>query len=180
MSDKKKELLKKLQALAERGVSGERETAERKLKELIKKYGIEEEELNEDKIIDFDFKYHSEWEKKLLRQLFYKMFGKAYREKNYIYRYGKGSRTTYGIQCTKAEGLQLRVEYDFYRELFKEEFDLFLSAFIQKHNLFSLRPEDIPEGHDPTEEELKQYARMQQMMNGMQDKKLNPMIEERS
>lgn len=89
MSDKKKELLKKLQALAERGVGGERETAERKLKELIKKYGIEEEELNEDKIIDFDFKYHSEWEKKLLRQLFYKMFGKAYREKNYIYRYGK-------------------------------------------------------------------------------------------
>lgn len=59
MSDKKKELLKKLQALAERGVGGERETAERKLKELIKKYGIEEEELNEDKIIDFDFKYHS-------------------------------------------------------------------------------------------------------------------------
>ena len=80
----------------------------------------------------------------------------------------------------KAEGLQLRVEYDFYRELFKEEFDLFFSAFIQKHNLFSLRPEDIPEGHDPTEEELKQYARMQQMMNGMQDKSLNPMIEERS
>lgn len=32
MSDKKKELLKKLQALAERGVGGERETAERKLK----------------------------------------------------------------------------------------------------------------------------------------------------
>lgn len=63
MSDKKKELLKKLQALAERGVGGERETAERKLKELIKKYGIEEEELNEDKIIDFDFKYHSEWGK---------------------------------------------------------------------------------------------------------------------
>lgn len=57
---------------------------------------------------------------------------------------------------------------------------LILSAFIQKHNLFSLRPEDIPEGYDPTEEELKQYARMQQMMNGMQDKSLNPMIEERS
>ena len=38
----------------------------------------------------------------------------------------------------------------------------------------------MPEGHDPTEEELKQYARMQQMMNGMQDRSLNPMIEERS
>lgn len=45
MTDKQRELLKKLQALAERGVGGEKETAERKLKQLIKKYGIEEAEL---------------------------------------------------------------------------------------------------------------------------------------
>ena len=180
MDEKKKELLKKLQALAERGVGGEKETAERKLKELIEKYGIEEEDLNEDKIIDFDFKYHSEWEKNLLRQLFYKMFGKEYREKSYIPRYGKGSRTTYCIRCTKAECLQLRVEYEFYSELFKEELDLFLSAFIQKHNLFSLRSDDIPTGYEPTAEDRERYARMRQMINGMQNKDFNPMIEERS
>ena len=49
MTDKQRELLKKLQALAERGVGGEKEGAERKLKELIKKYGIEEDGLLEDK-----------------------------------------------------------------------------------------------------------------------------------
>lgn len=48
--DKKKELLKKLQALAERGVGGEKESAERKLRELIKKYNIDEAELAEDKL----------------------------------------------------------------------------------------------------------------------------------
>lgn len=40
MSEKKKELLKKLQALAERGVGGEKETAERKLRQLMEKYGM--------------------------------------------------------------------------------------------------------------------------------------------
>lgn len=62
MTDKQRELLKKLQALAERGVGGEKETAERKLKQLIKKYGIEEAELSEDKIMEFEFKYHNKWE----------------------------------------------------------------------------------------------------------------------
>lgn len=83
MTDKQRELLKKLQALAERGVGGEKETAERKLKQLIKKYGIEEAELSEDKILDFDFKYRNKWEMQLLRQLFYRMFGKEYRSKTY-------------------------------------------------------------------------------------------------
>ena len=54
MTDKQRELLKKLQALAERGVGGEKETAERKLKQLIEKYGIEEAELSDDKPMDFE------------------------------------------------------------------------------------------------------------------------------
>lgn len=70
MTDKQRELLKKLQALAERGVGGEKETAERKLKQLIKKNGIEEAELSEDKIMEFEFKYHNKWEMQLLRHYF--------------------------------------------------------------------------------------------------------------
>lgn len=177
MTDKQRELLKKLQALAERGVGGEKETAERKLKQLIKKYGIEEAELSEDKIMDFDFKYHSKWEQKLLRQLFYRMFGLEYREKTYVYRYGKGSKSIYGIARTQAEGLQLQVEYDFYKALWEEELDLFQQAFIQKHRIF-----DPNGGSDDTEltpEEIERILRMQQMMNGMQDKSLNPLIEEK-
>lgn len=175
MTDKQRELLKKLQALAERGVGGEKETAERKLKQLIKKYGIEEAELSEDKIMEFEFKYHNKWEMQLLRQLFYRMFGLEYREKTYTYISGKGSKSIYGIACTQAEGLQLQIEYDFYKALYKEEVELFQSAFIQKHRIF-----DPHGGSDDTEltpEEIERIMRMQQMMNGMQDKSLNPLIE---
>lgn len=42
MDDKKKQLLNKLKALAERGVGGEKETAQRKLQELMEKYEIDE------------------------------------------------------------------------------------------------------------------------------------------
>lgn len=175
MTDKQRDLLKKLQALAERGVGGEKETAERKLKQLIKKYGIEEAELSEDKIMDFDFKHHSKWEKQLLRQLFYRMFGREYRSKTYIYRCGQGSRTTYGIACTQAEGLQLQIEYDFYRALFEEELELFQSAFIQKHRIFD--PNGGSDNAELTPEEIERILRMQQMMSGMQDKSLNPLIE---
>lgn len=60
--DKKKELLKKLQALAERGVGGEKETAERKLRQLMEKYGIDEMEFAEDKLEEFEFK----WQRRLI------------------------------------------------------------------------------------------------------------------
>lgn len=177
MTDKQRELLKKLQALAERGVGGEKETAERKLKQLIKKYGIKEEELSEVKIMDFDFKYHSKWEKKLLRQLFYRMFGLEFQKKTYAYRFGPGSKSIYGITCTQAEGMQLQIEYDFYKAIWEEELDLFQQAFIQKHCIF-----DPNGGSDDTEltlEEIERILRMQQLMSGMQDKTMNPLIEEK-
>lgn len=175
MTDKQRELLKKLQALAERGVGGEKETAERKLKQLIEKYGIEEAELSDDKPMDFEFKYKGEWERKLLRQIFYKMFGENFRSKTYVYRYGQGSRSIYGIRCTQAEGLQLQIEYDFYKSLYEDELELFRDAFIQKHRIFD--PNGGSDDKEYTPEEIERLLRMQQMMNGMQNKNLNPLLE---
>lgn len=117
-ADKRIKLLKKLQALAERGVGGEKETAERKLNQLIEKYGIDEAELSDDKVVFFDFEYRNKWEQQLLRQLLYRMFGPEFCSKIYTYKYGKGSKSIYRIECTQEEGLQLRVEYNFYRTLF--------------------------------------------------------------
>lgn len=162
MTDKQRELLKKLQALADRGVGGEKEGAKRKIKELIKKYGIEEEELLEDKEEEFEFHFKGEWEKKLLRQLFYKMFGLAYAQKTYGYTRGKGSKSTYGIYCTRAEGLQLQVEFEFYKSLYYEELELFQDAFIQKHKIFDLN--DRSDDKEYTIEEKQRIARMFQMM----------------
>ena len=56
MDDKKKQLLNKLKALAERGVGGEKETAQRKLQELMEKYEIDENDLSDDKKEKYQFK----------------------------------------------------------------------------------------------------------------------------
>lgn len=174
MIDKKKELLKKLQTLAERGVGGEKEGAQKKLEQLMKKYGFEEAELSEDKEEDHDFRYHNEFEKKILRQLFYKIVP-DYRSHTYTYRCGKGSKSTYGIRCTKAQALQIRIEYEFYCALWGEEVDFFMSAFIQKHRIFALPTKEEDGDSEPMERE--DIMRMLAMMEGMKNKSINPMLE---
>lgn len=173
MADEKKiEFLKKLQTLAERGVGGEKLGAQRKLEELLKKYNIEEKDISDDKQEEFEFKFSTPFEKKLLYQLFYKIVPE-YQSKVYKYIYGKGSRSICGIKCTKSEGLQIQIEYDFYRELWKEEEDFFFKCFIQKHGIF---------GKSSTEENKtkltkEEIMRMQSMMQGMTDKTMHMMIE---
>lgn len=51
-------LLKKVRALAEHGVGGEAENAEKLLARMMKKYGISEEELDEETRVRHDFTYH--------------------------------------------------------------------------------------------------------------------------
>lgn len=57
-------LLKKVRALAEHGVGGEAENAEKLLARMMKKYGISEEELDEETRVRHDFTYHGGEEKK--------------------------------------------------------------------------------------------------------------------
>lgn len=174
VDQKKLDLLKKLRELAERGVGGEKEGAQKTLERLMKKYNIQEADLSEDVEEDHDFRYRNEYEKLLLRQLFYKIVPE-YKKKAYTYRCGRGSRTTLGISCTKAQALQIQIEYDFYRALWKEEVDFFMDAFIQKHRIFREPTEGggTDEGKMSKEELLRMFA----MMEGMQDKSIKPMIE---
>lgn len=61
-------LLKKVRALAEHGVGGEAENAEKLLARMMKKYGISEAELDEETRVRHDFTYHGGEEKKILKQ----------------------------------------------------------------------------------------------------------------
>ena len=163
--DKRKELLKKLQALADRGVGGEKDAAKAKLDRLIKKYGIDMAELDDDREEPKEFRYHTKQERKLLLQLFYKIVPN-WTEKLFTLSYGAGSKTTLGIYCTKAQAIQIEVEYDFYRQLWEEEQEFFLNCFIQKHSIFSMNPKDAKESTLTREEQM----RMASIINGLQDK----------
>lgn len=60
IDEKKIELMKKLQRLAERGVGGEKEGAQKKLQQLMKKYNIEESDLSDDKLEDHEWNTRKE------------------------------------------------------------------------------------------------------------------------
>jgi len=169
-SEKNLEVLKKLKALADRGVGGEKENAQALLEKLLKKYHVDIAELDDDVLEDHEFKYSTPFEKRLLFQLVYKICDGR---RTYRIAWGKGKNTVFGCTCTKAEALQITVEYDFYRELWNEECSFFFDAFIQKHQIFDTKP-----GHKTTERDDDYIFRMSMMINGMQDKSLNPMIEE--
>lgn len=101
-------LLKKVRALAEHGVGGETENAEKLLARMMKKYGISEEELDEETRVRHDFTYHGGEEKKILRQVVYKVTGGYAYELVYTAS-GRKVRTQLGADCTPAE--KVEIEY---------------------------------------------------------------------
>lgn len=170
MGSRKIELIKKVKALADRGVEGEKESAIKLLKKLMDEYGIDDADLSGEKEESHSFSYCGEFEKKLLVQIFYKHFP-DFRNRVYSMRRGKGSRSTFFIDCTKIKAIEISIEFDFYRELWKEEVNFFYSAFVQKHYIYPKNSEvkaktlSVEDGY-----------RMQMMMEGLQDKTLKPRI----
>lgn len=159
----KSALLKKIRALAERGVGGEAENAEEILRRLMEKYGVSEDELDEEERRRHDFEYHGKEQETLLRQVVYKVTGGyAY---NLVYRAsGRRVKTRLGADCTAAEKVEIEFLFDFYTRLWERERAAFLSAFIQKHRIFAIR-DDI----EPQEVSREELLKMQALMLGMSD-----------
>ena len=156
-------LLKKIRALAERGVGGEADNAEEILRRIMEKYGVSEDELDEVERRRHDFEYHGKEQETLLRQVVYKVTGGyAY---NLVYRAsGRRVKTRLGADCTAAEKVEIEFLFDFYTRLWERERAAFLSAFIQKHRIFAIR-DDI----EPQEVSREELLKMQALMLGMSD-----------
>lgn len=154
-------LLKKVRALAEHGVGGEAENAEKLLARMMKKYGISEAELDEETRVRHDFTYHGGEEKKILRQVVYKVTGGYAYELVYTAS-GRKVRTQLGADCTPAEKVEIEYLFDFYKRLWEKEKDAFLAAYIQKHRIFAIRA-DVEPQEISREEALKMGALTQGM-----------------
>ena len=139
MDEKTIQRMKKLQALAERGVGGEKETAEKMLQRMLEKNGIRSlDELQSEEYEYVLFPYNGKYEMKLLKQCIYKVLTAA---GDRTYYRTKGKRQKLGIYCTKAQKIEIQLEFDFYRKVFYEELDIFMSAFINAQKIF---PQDAP------------------------------------
>lgn len=67
-----KERLKKLYALALRGVGGEKEQAQAILDKLLKKYAMTLDDLDDEVIQEYDLEYHGKEQDRILMQTAYK------------------------------------------------------------------------------------------------------------
>ena len=130
------EKLGKVKALADRGEGGEKESAERTLAALMKRYGVTEEELEDTRATIHWIRYKTDWERRLLGQLAYMHLGTGH-SFGCVGRYTKRPRKELGIECTPAQYIEIEADFAFYSEAMKEEMELFYSAFLQKNELFS-------------------------------------------
>lgn len=127
------EKLKKLKALAERGVGGERETAMKIYKELLEKYEISEAEAIEDAVTKHWFSYRTELEEELLTQIFYKVTGS---NKYYVYTGQYKRRKKRGCDCTEIEAAEIKLLFSFYSQEMERELKAFKIAFWNGNDLF--------------------------------------------
>lgn len=130
----KLELLQKIKKLAENGRAGEKENAQSILNNLMKKYNITDEDLNEDIIKDFEFKIHGKIERRLLGQIAFSVYGNVNDKKgSYCYTYIKNKML---IKCTDAEFIEIKAKFEFYKAEYKKQLSIFYDAFIQANSIF--------------------------------------------
>ena len=154
------ELAKKIKALADRGEGGEKVNSENKLQQLMKKHRITTEEIEGEQQLDYFFNIKTIRE----RRLWLQVISLVNRE---IKKYGefppdiikaKALPGNYMIVCTVAEYIEVQAMYDFYKNLYTQEEEIFYTAFLHTNNLL-LAPKEGEEVAEYSEEEKKHMFR---------------------
>lgn len=159
------ELAKKLKALADRGIGGEKQNAETMLNQLMKKHNITIEEIEGEKIemhfFKIDSKHHSLWFQIVKRTNdTIRCYGEFPKSK--IKQFNLGGN--YAIDSTTSEYIEIEAKYDFYRRLYESELDIFFSAFLDANDLLcDNKPEDLKKQY--TKEEIEKMRRIQSLSN---------------
>ena len=150
------DLINKLKRLTHSNNIHEAESAQKKLDYIIKKYNISDEELEESDIKKYSFWYHDPMQRKILVQVAYKVLGSLI-GKIYSYTGRRGKKIELLVHCTYEQYLEISIQYDFYKELFQEELDVFITAFVMKHNIYPEQSESFRSINELSDEEFDRY-----------------------
>jgi hypothetical protein len=130
--------LAKILALAERGVGGEKDNAQRILDNLLKKHGLSLDEVIRNKgESELDWKAYSFGnitERTILFQVYISIMNTV------GLGYKKWSKKSVSLEADKLTHVEITEKYRYFRKLWKDELSVVVEAFVHKHNLFS----DIP------------------------------------
>ncbi len=147
-------LLKKLKALADRGIGGEKLNAERMLRELMQKHNISIEDIEGEKKQRFDFDVPFKYDK-----LFWQIVSNVIIDWNGRYVAYKHFKRKFGIEMTHAEHLEIEAKFDFYCKDFEEQMKIFTSAYILKNKLTPTYSEERRAIKDREDEETETPAK---------------------
>jgi len=157
------ELAKKIKALADKGIDGEKENAEKLLKDIMRKHNISIKDLEDDKKEMFYFKiesYKHDLEFKILNQLTgifeLRLYGKFPQKLMREYHLPGN----YGIECSKFVYLEIKAKYDFYCKRLEKRLDEFFYAFCIKNNIL------VPDRSESEDKNITNEE-MQLMINAM-------------
>ncbi len=161
-----KERLKKLYALALRGVGGEKEQAQAILDKLLKKYAMTLDDLDDEVIQEYDLEYHGKEQDRILMQTAYKVTDdkNAFNHLQYNHS-GRACRTRLRVRCTAAQKAEIEFLFSFYVRLWEKEKEALLQAFFQKHRIFG----NLKDGESGAELSPEELLKLELMMKGLSD-----------
>ncbi len=166
--------IKRVQALAERGVDGEKDSAAALLETLMTRYNITEEDISAEREELAWFRYKTELERRLLLQVIYSITGKC-AAGCVGTRSGRHWKQV-GTECTAAERLEIEISFEFFNAAMKSELERFYTAFVNKSRIFP--PPDKAGFAPPPDEMSKEEAlKLAAMMEGMDRHTRRKMIE---
>lgn len=161
------ELAKKLKALADRGVGGEKYNAEKKLQSLLQKHGLSMSDIEEEAVCWNQMTIIKE-KIKLFHQVSYNVIGKKYKGTAY-----RRHKNKVAIECTKAQAIEIEAKLNFYWKFYNEELDIFYHAFIQRNQIFA-EDGDVAE---VKEEDRERQLRMLTMASTIKKSSFNKLLE---
>lgn len=170
------EKAKKLLALAEKGVAGEKQTAERFLARFLAKHGLSLDELVDEKIEEHRIKIKgTSLHQNLLHQIIYsvnrncELFGFSH------------SRSQFMIEATKADFIEIELKYQIYSKSLDVEYkrmqDEFLEAFIHSNEIYAKEPKPDKADADERHIDPERMARIAVMSNSIDKVSVNPQLE---
>ena len=154
------DLAKKLKALADRGIGGEKVNAERMLHTLMSKHNISLEEIEGEARDYVSFTVKPE-QGKLFAQVACMVVPNA----NLYGR--KGAKNKVFAELTKCEYIELKATFDFFWKAWERETGLFYTAFIHRNHIFrtSDNKEDKEDDDNTTPEEVEKIVAMMAGIN---------------
>ena len=170
--------LRKMKALADHGVGGERENAERLLAEIAAEHGIDLDELEEERRKDFYVELRESFKHKMLSQLCALKRQELKRKGASLEGYRMSVWKCHGkymysvSNCTEAEWLELIAKLEVLARAYKRQMEDFYHAFLMANNLLV-----EPEGEEElSQEERRRYFRIAQMSLGIEKSQLNKQL----